>query len=245
MRTILLSSLLVVGTGLYCIGAPAHGQGFDCRYARSPDEQMVCRDPRLSRLDEQLNSVYAREYYGQQGAARGRLDQAEDAWVIERRRCGADYACIEQSYRRRIEQLGGPGRPAQGAIPQPQQGAVAPPQHGVPAQPQQSTAAPPHQSVIVQPPQGVVVPPPGVIVVRPEQAAIPRPEHGPAARLEQGSAAQPQHGAAARPEQGTVVRPEPAARSARAELPRPPRGARARAEACVFPGRSSAARESS
>src|SRR5437588_12950073 len=105
-QTALLASLLL-SCGLLCTAVPVHAQSFDCRYAATPDEKLICRDPRLGRLDEELNSAYARQYYGQPGAGRNRLDQAEDAWVVERRRCGTDYAWVEQSYRRRIQQLGG------------------------------------------------------------------------------------------------------------------------------------------
>src|SRR3954451_19661273 len=142
-RAALLPSLLTA-CGLLWTAAPAQAQGFDCRYAATPDEKLICRDPRLGRLDEELSSAYARQYYGTSGPARTRLDQQEDAWVVERRRCGADPACIEQTYRRRMEQLGSAARPAQSAIPQSQQGAVAQPQPGAVAQPQHGMVQPPH-----------------------------------------------------------------------------------------------------
>jgi uncharacterized protein len=123
VRLALLPSLLLAG-GVICAAAPAHAQGFDCRYAATPDEKMICRDPRLGRLDEQLGSAYAREYYDVPGSERGRLDQQEDAWVVSRHRCGADAACIEQSYRRRIEELGGPPRSERDIVGQPRQDAA-------------------------------------------------------------------------------------------------------------------------
>src|SRR4051794_33305812 len=198
VRAILLSFLLVVGAGLFCIGAPAHGQGFDCRYARSPDEQLICRDPRLSRLDEELNSVYARQYYSQPGSGRTRLDQAEDAWVIERRRCGADSACIEQSYRRRIEQLGvTTARPEHSAVAQPQQGTAPRPQPNAVARPEPGAVARPDQQVL--PHQGTAA--------RPEPGTVARPQQPVVAQPQQPAVAQPQQPAVAQPQQPAVAQP--------------------------------------
>jgi uncharacterized protein len=95
---------LLIATG---VGAPTAGnaQSFDCRHARYADEKMICRQPLLGQLDEELASIYRRILLNLPRAERGELDRNEDAFVIARRRCGADRACIEQSYRRRIREL--------------------------------------------------------------------------------------------------------------------------------------------
>jgi uncharacterized protein len=94
---------LLIATGLK---APtANAQSFNCRYARYADEKTICRVPLLGQLDEELASIYRRLLLNLPRAERGDLDKNEDRFVIARRRCGADRACIEQSYRRRLQEL--------------------------------------------------------------------------------------------------------------------------------------------
>jgi hypothetical protein len=62
-------------------------------------------------LDQDLASIYRRVMLKLPQAEREELDHSEDAFVISRRRCGADRACIEQSYSRRMQEL-------QAALPQ-------------------------------------------------------------------------------------------------------------------------------
>jgi uncharacterized protein len=83
----------------------ANAQSFNCHYARYADEKTICRVPSLGQLDEELASIYRRVLLNLPRAERAELDKNEDRFVIARRRCGADRACIEQSYRRRIQEL--------------------------------------------------------------------------------------------------------------------------------------------
>ena len=102
--------------GLLAVGLPtllitAHGTGqlkaqsFNCRYARHPDETVICHDPLLGRLDEELASMYRRLVLRLPKEEGEQLYREEDAFVILRSRCGAQRACIEESYRRRIREL--------------------------------------------------------------------------------------------------------------------------------------------
>jgi uncharacterized protein len=51
-----LLTLLIIARGIGQLKA----QSFSCLYAHHPDEKAVCHDPLLSRLDEELASVYRR-----------------------------------------------------------------------------------------------------------------------------------------------------------------------------------------
>ena len=96
----------VLGMLLIAGGMPtANAQSFNCRYARYADEKMVCHEPFLGQLDEELASVYRRILLKLPRAERGELDKNEEAFVISRRRCGGQRGCIEQSYRKRIQEL--------------------------------------------------------------------------------------------------------------------------------------------
>lgn len=98
-----LIAIAALGAGL--MPGPSDAQSFDCREARSPDEFLICADPRLARLDEQLSTMYRL-----QGSRLGREDrelfeQHGTFFINARRRCGDNFRCIEQSYRNRIKEF--------------------------------------------------------------------------------------------------------------------------------------------
>jgi uncharacterized protein len=108
LPTLMLLLAVVMAPGL------AAAQSFNCNRARYPDEKRICAEPVLSRLDEQLAAAYGAAIR-RLGPSRARqLDNEEDAWVVERRRCGADYGCIERNYLERIAELS-----AMGSSPRP------------------------------------------------------------------------------------------------------------------------------
>ena len=80
-------------------------QSFNCRYAHHRDEKLICKDPALAKLDEQLASVYRRLILRLPRGEGERLDRDEEAFVVARRHCGDQRACIEQKYRDRIREL--------------------------------------------------------------------------------------------------------------------------------------------
>jgi len=80
-------------------------QSFNCRYAHHRDEKLICRDLALAKLDEALASVYRRLMLRLPKGEDVRLDRDEEAFVVARRRCGEQRACIEQRYRDRIREL--------------------------------------------------------------------------------------------------------------------------------------------
>jgi uncharacterized protein len=80
-------------------------QSFNCHYAHQRDEKLICRDPGLAKLDEELASVYRRLILRLARDGGERLDRAEEAFVVARRKCGEQRACIEQKYRDRIREL--------------------------------------------------------------------------------------------------------------------------------------------
>jgi uncharacterized protein YecT (DUF1311 family) len=80
-------------------------QSFNCRYAHHRDEKLICRNPGLAKLDEELASVYRRLILRLSRGEGEQLDREEEAFVIARRKCGAQRACIDQKYRDRIREL--------------------------------------------------------------------------------------------------------------------------------------------
>ncbi|MBV9587613.1 MAG: hypothetical protein JO213_22265 [Alphaproteobacteria bacterium] len=102
--------LLPIAFGAVLIAAgigtsPATAQSFPCRSAHYTDEKTVCSDPELGQLDQKLADVYRRVMLKLPRRDAEELDKHEDLFVTARRRCGENRACIEQSYRNRIQEL--------------------------------------------------------------------------------------------------------------------------------------------
>jgi uncharacterized protein len=83
----------------------AQAQSFNCRYARSADEVLICQDGTLSALDERMSGIYARLRNSLNGGARASLEADQSAWLRGRMSCGRDAECIADSYRQRIREL--------------------------------------------------------------------------------------------------------------------------------------------
>jgi uncharacterized protein len=99
-------SLVLLGTlTAGALAIPAEAQSFNCRYARSADEVLICQEPQLSRLDEELSAVYARVRNRTRGSDLEELTAEQASWLRGRKECSRDYRCIESYYRRRIAQL--------------------------------------------------------------------------------------------------------------------------------------------
>jgi uncharacterized protein len=102
---LLLAALVALLIGAGFAAGSANAQSFECRYAHYPDEKTICHDQALGQLDQELASVYRRVMLKLPRRESEALDKNEDAFVIARRRCGDHRACIEQSYRNRIQEL--------------------------------------------------------------------------------------------------------------------------------------------
>ena|SRR6202035_4711184 len=99
MRTLVLASVA-------CLLATAvHAQSFNCRYAKTADEIMICQDAQLSALDEQMSSLYYNLRNSLGGYRRATLEESQSRWLRGRISCGRDRDCIYSSYARRISFL--------------------------------------------------------------------------------------------------------------------------------------------
>ena len=83
----------------------AAAQSFNCRYAKKPDEVLICQDSYLSDLDEEMAGLYAYVRQGLSGRYRRALKREQASWLRSRMRCGYDFACIEAHYLDRIDEL--------------------------------------------------------------------------------------------------------------------------------------------
>ena len=77
---------------------------FDCRYAGRATEFAVCADPLLGHLDAEMADIHG--IARAMSRRRTAFDLEQNRWRAGRDACGASRACIERSYRRRIDELG-------------------------------------------------------------------------------------------------------------------------------------------
>jgi uncharacterized protein len=100
---------IVVATGVFAAASlwpgPASAQSFDCREARDRDELLICEQPGLARLDQQLATLYRQKIGDIPKEQQDAFHQHETNFLNARRQCGEHYHCIEQSYRNRIKEL--------------------------------------------------------------------------------------------------------------------------------------------
>jgi uncharacterized protein len=87
------------------LSSTAQAASFNCRMATRADEILICQDPELSALDEQMASLFFELRNKLSGSDRAALETDQDAWLESRFQCGRDRDCIESQYRERIEQL--------------------------------------------------------------------------------------------------------------------------------------------
>lgn len=86
---------------------PAMAASFDCNETRLPDEKAICASRQLSDMDVELSVKY-RFLHGlyAMGAA-GDLQDAQEAWRIQRRQCQADPRCLTELYQHWLQELDG------------------------------------------------------------------------------------------------------------------------------------------
>lgn len=79
------------------------GPSFNCRYARSTSERIVCGDPEIAALDRRLNAAF--EDAIASGVDRRTLRREQDRWLGEREAAAPDPDAVADVYRRRIDEL--------------------------------------------------------------------------------------------------------------------------------------------
>ena len=84
---------------------PANAQSFNCRYAKTPDEVLICQDNQLAKLDIKLASIYSRYLNLLKGRELRKLQNDQTEWFASRMAGGRDAFCILDKYQQRISYL--------------------------------------------------------------------------------------------------------------------------------------------
>lgn len=77
---------------------------FDCRYAKTASEKMVCASPALAAKDRQMASLFYALMARTDAATRAHLRRSRDAFLVRRERCGSE-ACVAGVYDYRMAEL--------------------------------------------------------------------------------------------------------------------------------------------
>ncbi len=90
---------------LVLMASGAQAASFNCARARSPDEKAICGSLTLNDQDVRLAQLYDITRHLVAMGGRGAIQDDQQAWLQSRRACGANRACLTQSYSRRIGEL--------------------------------------------------------------------------------------------------------------------------------------------
>jgi uncharacterized protein len=85
---------------LQLVAGDAAAAGMDCTRAASTTEKAICSQPDLQQMDARLASLYGLSL-GAQPAERSSLRKAQQDWLKERDRCGAEPTCLRARYQER------------------------------------------------------------------------------------------------------------------------------------------------
>ncbi len=89
--------------GSVALSSAGQAASFDCTRATSADERAVCANRVLNDRDVTLWDLYNLDHRMMGG--RGSLIDQQQAWMVERRRCGANRVCLTRANDRRIAEL--------------------------------------------------------------------------------------------------------------------------------------------
>ena len=98
--------LLITALALtFAVPAVASAASFDCARARSPDEKAICANTVLNDKDVKMSVLYDINRKTLAMGGRGALMDAQQQWLRDRRTCGANRACLNRSYDKRLDEL--------------------------------------------------------------------------------------------------------------------------------------------
>ena len=77
---------------------------FNCRYAKTGTEKMICASPRLAARDREMASLWYDLMARSDPATRNHLRRSRDAFLGRRERCGSE-GCVDSAYVARMAEL--------------------------------------------------------------------------------------------------------------------------------------------
>jgi hypothetical protein len=78
---------------------------YNCRFARTTSEKLVCSSQDLAARDRAMSSVYYRSISNSDPATKARIRASRDAFLARRERCRGSDLCIARVYEERISEI--------------------------------------------------------------------------------------------------------------------------------------------
>ena len=89
---------------LSVLALPAHAASFDCAKASTKVEHIICDNPDVSKLDEELAASYKAALQDQSKAES--IKQSQKQWIRKRNEC-ANASCVKSIYKARLKLIAG------------------------------------------------------------------------------------------------------------------------------------------
>ena len=105
MRLVLTALALTLALPVAAVPTLSWAASFDCNKARSPDEKAICANTALNDKDVKMSVLYDINKRTLAMGGRGGLMDAQQQWLKDRRGCGANRACLNRAYDRRLGEL--------------------------------------------------------------------------------------------------------------------------------------------
>ena len=105
MRLLLTALALTLAAPLAGVPTVSLAASYDCARARAPDEKAICANTALNDKDVKMSVLYDINKRTLAMGGRGALQDAQQQWLRDRRKCGANRACLNRAYDRRLDEL--------------------------------------------------------------------------------------------------------------------------------------------
>lgn len=105
LASLALSGLIWAGAGAAPILSTAQAASFNCARAGTATERAICGNRALEDRDVEMATIFSliRPVFAM--GARGAFMDEQNAWLVQRNRCGGDTACLRRRYDDRITAL--------------------------------------------------------------------------------------------------------------------------------------------
>ena len=96
---------LVLTAVCAAVAVPASAASFDCNKARTADEKAICAERSLNDKDVRMDVLYGINRHTLAMGGRGALMDSQQEWLRNRKTCGANKACLNRAYDKRLADL--------------------------------------------------------------------------------------------------------------------------------------------
>jgi len=93
-----MNRLLWIGLTCFAVASPTQAASFDCEKAATKVEKLICVNPEISSLDDDLGQVYQSTIAGANDEQKLRLEANQKHWLKHTRNICKNDSCVKQAY---------------------------------------------------------------------------------------------------------------------------------------------------